>query len=349
MILPDIAVISAAIAGLTRKLTGFKFRCDPKHTKYHKEDVHMYVNRGLLKANAKNTLSRGYWSCVLGGLVLALATGALGNAPSPGNYALTGKSGSGSDYFGQDIYSYDPAGAFGDLFGGANIPLYMLETFIAIVTITLAVSVLISIFLLQPLEVGCRKFYIDARKNNYDLGDMGAGFSTDYMNIVEIMFKRQFFIFLWSLLFIIPGIVKAYEYRMIPYILADDPGISSREAFHRSKQMMTGSKFDAFLFDLSFIGWFLLDAISFGLAGIFYVNPYYYNACTEFYALVQAKISQSTVPSAGAYDYNVSYQPQQSWSQPPAYTAPPSPESTSSSSDTVSAEDARPFNTPYGQ
>ncbi len=314
----------------------------------------MYVNRGLLKANAKNTLSRSYWSCVLAGLVLALATGALGDVPSPGNYTLTTARGGSADHFGQGINGYDPTQVFDELFGSANIPLYMLETFIAVMTIIMVISVLITIFLLQPLEVGCRKFFIDARENNFDLGDMGTGFSSCYMNVVEIMFKRQFFIFLWSLLFIIPGIVKAYEYRMIPYILAKDPGIPSREAFRRSKQMMTGSKFDAFIFDLSFFGWFLLDAISFGLAGIFYVKPYYYNACAEFYVFVEAKVSQGTVPAAGAYDYNVSYQTQQSWSQPPAYTAPPSPESTSSygnasSSDTVSAEDARPFNTPYGQ
>lgn len=283
----------------------------------------MYINRGLLKQNARNTLSRGYWSCVLGGLVLALAAGDFGSTPSANTYSFSGMGKNPSGSFRGDIYSYDPADVFGGIFGNADLPLYMLEIFIAVLTIALVISVLITIFLLQPLEVGCRRFFIGARENRYDLGDMGAAFSSSYMNVVEVMFKRQFFIFLWSLLFIIPGIIKAYEYRMIPYILAEDPSTSSREAFFRSRQMMTGSKFDAFLFDLSFIGWFLLDSISFGIAGIFFVKPYYYNACAELYAFLEAKTSQGAAPS--------------------------SLENTVISGPTVPAEDAKPFNTPYGQ
>ena len=123
----------------------------------------MYINRGLLKQNARNTLSRGYWSCVLGGLVLALAAGDFGSTPSANTYSFSGMGKNPSGNFRGDIYSYDPADVFGGIFGNADLPLYMLEIFIAVLTIALVISVLITIFLRQPLEVGCRRFFIGAR------------------------------------------------------------------------------------------------------------------------------------------------------------------------------------------
>lgn len=77
-----------------------------------------------------------------------------------------------------------------------------------------------------------------------------------------------------SLLFIIPGIIKSYEYRMVAYILADQPELTRKEAFELSRKMMNGNKWNAFVLDLSFIGWGFLTAITFGILGIFYVNPY---------------------------------------------------------------------------
>ena len=82
------------------------------------------------------------------------------------------------------------------------------------------------------------------------------------------------FLFLWTLLLIIPGIVKAYEYRMVPYILAEQPDINYSDAFSISKQMMDGQKMDTFILDLSFIGWTLLETITCGLTGIFWSQPY---------------------------------------------------------------------------
>ena len=66
-----------------------------------------------------------------------------------------------------------------------------------------------------------------------------------------------------------PGIIKSYEYRMIPYILAENPSINWREAFRLSKAMMDGQKWNTFVLDLSFIGWDLLSAVTGGLLGLF--------------------------------------------------------------------------------
>ena len=91
------------------------------------------------------------------------------------------------------------------------------------------------------------------------------------------------FLLLWTLLLIVPGIVKSYEYRMVPYILAEQPDISSSDAFAISKEMMQGQKFEAFILDLSFIGWWLGSAITCGLLGIFWTAPYQAATNAELY------------------------------------------------------------------
>ena len=112
-------------------------------------------------------------------------------------------------------------------------------------------------------------------------------FSNGYMNVVKTMFLRGLFTFLWTLLFIIPGIIKGYEYRMIPYILAENPGIDSREAFAVSKQMMDGNKWAAFVLDLSFLGWQILSVFTCGILSVFYVNPYVYMTNAELYVALK--------------------------------------------------------------
>ncbi|MCR5650502.1 MAG: DUF975 family protein [Lachnospiraceae bacterium] len=308
----------------------------------------MYINRLLLKNNARKTLSKSYWSCVLAGLVMALAAGDLGSSPSPGRYNVNDIIEGG--FSGESIYRYDTGDLFGGMFGSLNIPAYMIGTSISILTIAIVVSALLTIFLLQPLEVGCRKFFIDAGKEDYNLADLGEAFSASYTNVVKIMFLRQLYIFLWALLFIIPGIIKAYEYRMVPYILAENPGISDQEAFMESRRIMTGSKFDAFIFDLSFLGWFLLDAVTLGAAGIFFVNPYYYSACAGLYEFLKTKPAYYSGQYSGQPEYGQPEYGQYEYKQPeygqPEYGQIPEAKEPDS---TVPADDAKPFNTPYGQ
>ena len=81
----------------------------------------------------------------------------------------------------------------------------------------------------------------------------------------------------------IPGIIKGYEYMMIPYLLAENPDMSRQDAFAESKRMMDGNKMDAFVLDLSFIGWFILGAITFNIVNILYTTPYMELAHAELY------------------------------------------------------------------
>lgn len=95
-------------------------------------------------------------------------------------------------------------------------------------------------------------------------------------------FLRGLYTFLWSLLFIIPGIVKSYSYAMTPFIMADYPQLSASEAIDRSKEMMDGHKGDLFLLDLSFIGWDLLAALTMNV-GHLALNPWKNAAHAVFY------------------------------------------------------------------
>ena len=116
----------------------------------------------------------------------------------------------------------------------------------------------------------------------------------DLFTVYRDNFERSFllellmgiFIFLWSLLLFIPGIIKAYSYAMAPYILHDHPEMSASEAIDESMNLMEGQKMRLFLLDLSFIGWYLLCMLTFGLL-LFIVTPYHMTARAEFYRELQ--------------------------------------------------------------
>jgi uncharacterized membrane protein len=88
--------------------------------------------------------------------------------------------------------------------------------------------------------------------------------------------------FLWSLLFIIPGIIKSYSYAMTPYILLDRTELSATDAIKESEKMMDGHKMDLFILDLSFIGWILLSMLTCGIL-VLYVEPYMMATKSAFY------------------------------------------------------------------
>lgn len=142
-------------------------------------------------------------------------------------------------------------------------------------------------FVLKMLLVGGKRFFIENQRR-FDRKTristlLYPFFSGRFLHMVRVMLLKTIFLDLWSLT-IVGGVIKSYEYRLIPYILADQPDLSRKEVFRRSKQMMRGHKRQLFLFDLSFLGWSLLNLISFGLVGLFYYHPYKSAAEAEFYA-----------------------------------------------------------------
>ncbi|MGN0813475.1 MAG: DUF975 family protein [Candidatus Coproplasma sp.] len=127
------------------------------------------------------------------------------------------------------------------------------------------------------------------RGYNVEIGDTFLGFK-NFTNAFLLMFVNEILIFLWSLLFIIPGIVKTYAYSMSHYILADNPDMDSNQARLRSIEMMNGNKWRLFCLDLSFIGWGILCILTFGILS-FWVQPYKQCAYAAFYEEIKREQS----------------------------------------------------------
>ena len=229
-------------------------------------------NRANLKANAKVAFKRNYWLCVLVALILGIATGSGGG--SAGNSA----SQTTETIISEDIPfdTTSPENIINDILPSWDSgSMAITDILVVVILIVLAIAFALQFFLFGPLEVGCSNFFKTNAYEKAELNKLTIAFQKEhYMKMAATMFLRNLYTALWLLVFIIPGVIKAYEYRMIPYILSDCPDISRQEAFRISKEMMMGNKMNAFILDLSFFGWIILTVITCGIAGVFYVNPY---------------------------------------------------------------------------
>lgn len=142
----------------------------------------------------------------------------------------------------------------------------------------LFISIIIFIFILsvgELLFVGSKKFFIEGYNEEAKISMVFSMFNkNDWLNIIKTQFTTKIYIMLWSILFIIPGIIKSYEYRFVPYIKSENPNISTKEAIRLSRNMTDGNKFDMFiLFGFSFILWDILGILFLGIGHIL-VLPY---------------------------------------------------------------------------
>ena len=219
--------------------------------------------RKELKDRAKAVLKTTYWKAFLASLILTMVGG-------------------GGSFFSFDLDSGD----LGDSIFQAARPEALAGIIVLAVGAALTaavVGILISVFVGGPLEVGVQKFFLGNQQEAGNLNDLGGGFAKEsYLKVVTAMFLRSLYILLWSLLFVIPGIVMGYAYQMVPYILADNPGMDSKEALARSRAMTEGHKWNMFVLDLSFLGWMLLGLVTFGI-GILFVMPYVLSTRAELY------------------------------------------------------------------
>ena len=142
---------------------------------------------------------------------------------------------------------------------------------------------------------------MNALRDKGNVGDLGRGFDVSYKRNVGTLFMMVLYTFLWSLLLVVPGIIKAYEYSMIPYLLADHPEMTRKEAFAASKAMMKGNKWKAFVLDLSFILWSMLGALTLGIVTVFYVEPYRQLTGAALYEKLKA-LNETPAAEASAQD-----------------------------------------------
>lgn len=181
-----------------------------------------------------------------------------------------------------------------DIYTGNLFNVGMITGLLAgIATVVILIVLVAKVFVGNLLKMGGYRFFILNQTAQPGIGTLLDGFrSGHYVNIVLTMFLRDLFTTLWSLLLVVPGIVKHYEYLMVPYIIAENPAMDYKEAFQISKQMMDGEKMEAFIMDLSFLGWYLLSAVTCGLLAIFYVNPYVQASFAEMYTFNKQKAYQ---------------------------------------------------------
>lgn len=154
------------------------------------------------------------------------------------------------------------------------------------ITLGTLVALLIAENLQYGFSVGMLRFN---RGRENTVNEMfSAGFKEDYGRVLGLMLLGTLFIILWSLLLIIPGIIKAYAYSMAPYIAEDNPELGPRECLIRSEALMYGHKMDLFILHLSFIGWILLGILSLGI-GLLWVAPWTEMAQVKFYEELKAE------------------------------------------------------------
>ena len=220
-------------------------------------------------------------------LAIVLASGGKGAVQSGASNVMN------SDYSYQvNTYNSNGFSSYaGHMFGGSYSPWALIFALVGagVVVAAALIGTLLKIFVCNVFEVGGRSFYIENLYAVPGVGKLLSAFRSGYYgNVVKTMFFRDLFTFLWSLLFIIPGIIKSYEYKMVPYLLAEYPDMDRKEVFARSRDMMYGQKWNTFVLDLSFIPWNILSTITFGLVGLFYVSPYQDATYAELYDALAA-------------------------------------------------------------
>lgn len=250
-------------------------------------------------------MKRSYWKSVLVSLLLSLVLGSSAGA-SFGNGFSDGFSG-GREASGA---AQDETASYGEL---ADAPLegeadydaaadtevreagevasaiVFTFAFALVLFLVIGIVVIVDAFILNPLQVGGARFFIRNQTHDAQVKNLLHGFDHGWKNITKTMFFYDLYRFLWSLLLVVPGIVKSYEYRMVPYLLADNPDMDAEQVFATSKRMMNGNKWAAFKLDLSFLGWYILNCVTFGVLEIFYVTPYRNNVDAVLYLTLREK------------------------------------------------------------
>lgn len=227
--------------------------------------------RSLLKDNAKACLRTSYWRVFLICLVGALLTGGLNLGTQP-----------------RVTYSFSD----GLQVGPSALPTALLALgglLLAIFSIlVLAAGLAWAIFVAPVIRVGWCRAMMENRAGNAPFETLFSGFRAGYWNLVSGCFYANLRIFLYSLLLVVPGIVKSYQYFFVPYLLAENPNLTPARAAELSTLMTEGEKWQMFVLDLSFLGWRILGSLLFGLGNLF-VEPYYQATMAELYAALRAK------------------------------------------------------------
>ncbi len=233
--------------------------------------------RDLLKSNAKFALKARYWLAVLVSLIATLLMG--GSSGFSGMSSFRGNLQSGSSNFSgiKDFFTQNSRVIL-PIFAGVAV----------IGFIAICASIAFRIFVSNPVGVGQNSYYLQNRIGKGEITTLFSAFKAGYLNVVKVLFFKNLYIFLWSLLFIIPGIIKTYEYFAVDYILAENPHMDEKRALELSRLMTQGEKWNIFVVGLSFIGWVLLSMFT-CFIGLIFLKPYIQATFAELYTALREK------------------------------------------------------------
>ena len=216
-----------------------------------------------IRRQARENL-RGHWGQAI---LAAIVAGILGGGITSASSSAGGSAGSSSNAVDLEVFQSLPPEI-----------MQITTTILGVVGILALVTFIIGGTIQLGYSVYLLKQYHRQETSIGDLFSQFFRFGTG--------FAQQFFVglytFLWTLLFIVPGIIKAFSYSMTPFILADDPTLTANQAITRSRELMDGHKWELFVLSLTFIGWEILGALTFGI-GLLWVTPYKNAAYAAFY------------------------------------------------------------------
>lgn len=172
---------------------------------------------------------------------------------------------------------------------GSAVVLTLVATLISLAASSIPMVGGILSVLLLPMTWSYNMAFLDVKRNGgqYEIPVLKEGYN-DFTRVLGTVVLQNVYIFLWTLLLIVPGIIKSYSYGLTIYILRDDKELSFNAAIEKSMAMMEGHKAKMFYLDLTFIGWVLLAIVTCGI-GLFWVAPYMAAARVQFYEDVKAE------------------------------------------------------------
>lgn len=243
-----------------------------------------------LKTKAKQYLKDNYWMAFLILLITTIVTMMTVDTPTPPQPLLQAASLVVDLPMRSEITVDDTSGL---RWFFAIFPTRLMSTF-GLTGLWAALSILVSmafvVFVSGPLSIGQYRFFLlGAKEEETAINDLTFAFKKDhFLNIVLVQVYTSVKIYLFMLLLIVPGIMKAYSFAMVPYLLAEDPQISPKRATEISANMTDGHKWEMFVLDLSFTLWHLLQYFTFGLSRHF-VAPYVTATQAQLYLALSAK------------------------------------------------------------
>jgi len=257
-------------------------------------------SRKELKQETKDFLKKYYWKSFLVCLIASILT----SGSSSREKRTNGIDQNSQSLTQQEYYIELAPGAnriiFDDLFDN---PFSIKVVGFATVLLLGLGSIVLTIIFGNLLLVGEKRFFINSFKGEeVKISTMFTTFKKgQWLNLAGKMFLLDVYILLWFLLLIIPGIIKVYQYKFAPYILAESPELTLKEALKISTKLTDGEKSNMFVLDLSFLGWHLLGSLFFGIGSIF-VAPYQRGTFVKLYEYLRGDLNISINDQFGLVD-----------------------------------------------